>query len=206
MAEKFDIHQLYEAKSREDVRAAYDRWAADYDEQIVEGGWEGPRLVVVAAAPHLDKASPILDAGAGSGLMGLALKAEGFTTVDALDPSAGMLAQARAKGIYRNTIEAFMGEPLDLADDSYQAVLASGVFTPGHAPPTSFDELIRIVRPGGVIAFTLRQDVPPEGFHESMTAHEKAGRWTRVAQSAPWQSLARYEPEVFHEIWIWRVI
>ena len=31
MAEKFDIHQLYEAKSREDVRAAYDRWAADYD-------------------------------------------------------------------------------------------------------------------------------------------------------------------------------
>jgi len=26
-----------------------------------------------------------------------------------------------------------------------------------------------------------------------------------VARSEPWQSLARYEPEVFHEIWVWRV-
>ncbi len=205
MAEKFDIHQLYEAKSREAVRAAYDIWAADYDEQIVNGGWESPGLVTAAAAPYLDKDAPILDAGAGSGLMGLALRAAGFTTLDALDPSPGMLEMARKKGIYRKHIEAFLGEPLDLADDSYQAVLASGVFTPGHAPPTAFDELIRIVRPGGVLAFTLRQDTPPEGFHEAMAAHEKAGRWTRVSRSEPWQSLARYEPEVFHEIWIWRV-
>ena len=205
MPEKFDIHQLYEAKSRDDVRAAYDRWAADYDEQIIDGGWEGPRLVVAAAAANMEKDAPILDAGAGSGLMGLALRAAGFSTIDALDPSPGMLEMARRKGIYRNHIEAFLGERLDLADDSYQAVLASGVFTPGHAPPTSFEELIRIVRPGGVLAFTLRQDVPPEGFHEAMAAHEKAGRWTRVSQSEPWQSLARYEPEVFHEIWVWRV-
>jgi SAM-dependent methyltransferase len=205
MAEKFDIHQLYEAKSREDVRAAYNSWAADYDEQIVDGGWDGPRLVVAAAQEHLEKDAPILDAGAGSGLMGLALRSAGFSCIDALDPSPGMLDMARKKGIYRNHIEAFLGEPLDLANDSYQAVLASGVFTPGHAPPSAFDELIRLVRPGGIIAFTLRQDVAPEGFHDAMAAHEKAGRWTRLSQSEPWQSMARYEPEVFHEIWIWRV-
>lgn len=205
MAEKFDIHQLYNARSREEMRAAYDGWAADYDEQITDGGWEAPGLLVAAAGPYLEKDAPILDAGAGSGLLGMALRSAGFTTIDALDPSPGMLEVARRKAIYRNHIEAFLGEPLDLADDSYQAVLASGVFTPGHAPPSSFDELIGLVRPGGIIAFTLRQDLPPEGFHEAMTAHEKAGRWTRALQSEPWQSLARYEPEVFHEIWIWRV-
>lgn len=205
MSEKFDIHRVYDAKTPEELRAAYDQWADDYDEHVTDGGWEGPQLVVAAAAPHLTKDDPILDAGAGSGLLGVALRSLGFTTVDALDPSQRMLDHAREKGVYRNHIAAFMGEPLGFADDSYQAVLATGVFTPGHAPPTAFDELIRITRPGGIIAYTLRQDVPPEGFHEAMAAHEQAGRWIRLHRSVPWQSLARYEPEVHHEIWIWRV-
>lgn len=205
MGEKFDIHRVYDAKSPEELRAAYDQWADDYDAHVTDGGWEGPQLVVAAAAPHMVKGEPILDAGAGSGLLGVALRSLGFTTVDALDPSERMLEHAREKGVYRRLVAAFMGEPLAFADDSYQAALATGVFTPGHAPPGSFDELIRIVRPGGIIGYTLRQDVPPEGFHEAMAKHESAGHWSLVHRSAPWQSLARYEPEVHHEIWIWRV-
>lgn len=205
MTEKFDIHQLYDAKTPEELRAAYDIWAKDYDQQIIDGGWEGPQMLVAAASPYMTKDEPVLDAGAGSGLVGLALRAAGYTTVDALDASVGMLERAREKGIYRKLVEAFLGPPLAFADSSYQAVLAAGVFTPGHAPPASFDELIRIVRPGGVIAFTLRQDEPPAGFHEAMLAHEKAGRWKKLHRSEPWQSLARYEPEVRHEIWVWQV-
>ena len=205
MAEKFDIHQLYDATTPEELRAAYDSWARDYDTQIMDGGWNGHIRLAAEAVPHLARTMKVLDAGAGSGLLGALLKTAGFRTIDALDASPGMLEVARGKGIYGQCVAAFLGEPLAFADDSYDAVLGAGVFTPGHAPPGSFDELIRIVRPGGVIAFTLRHDRPPKGFHEAMAGHEKAGRWIRISCSAPWQSLPRYEPEVHHEAWIWRV-
>ena len=37
------------------------------------------------------------------------LKERGYTYVDALDGSEGMLNQAKAKGIYKNYIHAFVG-------------------------------------------------------------------------------------------------
>ena len=37
------------------------------------------------------------------------LKERGYTCVDALDGSEGMLNQAKAKGIYKNYIHAFVG-------------------------------------------------------------------------------------------------
>ena len=46
-------------------------------------------------------AAPVLDAGAGTGLVGEWLGILGYPEVEALDISEGMLAVARAKGVYR---------------------------------------------------------------------------------------------------------
>ena len=47
----------------------------------------------------------ILDAGAGTGLLGAALVERGFTSLDALDLSPAMLAEAGRKGIYGSLVE-----------------------------------------------------------------------------------------------------
>ena len=83
----------------------------------------------------------------------------------------------------------------------------NGVFTLGHAPSSSFDELIRITQPGGHIAFSLRTDVYQDGgFKEKQDALESAGAWKLAKVTEPFQPLPKGEPEVFHQIWAYQVI
>ena len=86
------------------------------------------------------------------------------------------------------------------------AVISVGVFTLGHAPPGSFDELVRITKAGGFIVFSLRTDVYKEnGFEEQQTALETAGKWKLVEVTDPFQPLPKGEPEVYHQIWVYQV-
>ena len=148
----------------------------------------------------------ILDAGAGTGLVGLELQRLGYTDICAMDISPGMLAQARAKGCYNDFRRMTLGQPLAFDTNAYDAVISVGVFTPGHAPPNSFDELARVARPGGHIIFSLRPDTRLElGFREQQERMENAGVWTLVTATEPFRPLPKGEPEVEHQIWVYRV-
>jgi SAM-dependent methyltransferase len=63
-----------------------------------------------------------------------------------------MLGRARARGVYRELRRRALGDKLDFADEIFAAVVSFGVFTPGHAPASALDELVRITRPGGQTA------------------------------------------------------
>jgi len=207
MADHLDLEKVYRAGNLDELRKAYDDWATSYDQQIVgDYGYRGHELIVARVRDLLADDAAILDAGAGSGTVGMAAKAHGFTCVDAMDLSLDMLEIAREKGVYRDVRVGVLGEPLDYADDSYDAVLSSGVFTPGHAPPSSFAELIRVVKPGGLICFTLRDDERPPGFVELFDALIAEGRWELVEKGAPFFSMPDGEPEVQHRIWLFRVV
>ena len=56
-----------------------------------------------------------------------------------------------------------LGDKLDYETGEFDAVISVGVFTLGHAPSSSFDELIRITKSGGHIVFSLRTDVYQDG-------------------------------------------
>jgi SAM-dependent methyltransferase len=207
MSDHVQLEKLYNAKNMDELREAYDEWAKTYDKQImVEYGWSGPRLIAEQVRPLLDDDAAILDAGAGTGAVGLEARRLGFTTMDALDLSLDMLKIAKEHGVYRDIRVGILGEPLDYATDSYDAVLSAGTFTPGHAPPEGFDELTRIVKPGGVICFTLRDDVVPKGFPETFDRLTQDGRWRKEYVSEPFQGMPGGEPEVRHRVWLFRVI
>ena len=207
MADHLDLSVIYNAKTTEELRAAYDEWADAYDAQIVDDyGYRGHELVVAAVRPHLADDARLLDAGAGSGTVGLAARVAGFTSIDAVDLSTRMLEKARARGIYGDVRVGVLGEALDYETDSYDGVLSSGVFTPGHAPATCLDELVRIVKPGGLICFTLRHDEPPPGFGDVMDSLSEDGAWELVEVSDPFHSMPKGEPEVEHRIWLYRVL
>ena len=134
----------------------------------------------------------ILDAGAGTGLVGEWLQKLGYTNLDALDPSVEMLEKAKLKEIegrkvYKNYHVAWLGEELGIETDSYDSVLCVGVFTVGHVHGDVMPDLVRIVKPGGVICFSIRncnRDDPDYEYHENMQ---------RLIDEKKWQLMARKE-------------
>ncbi|MBC6440047.1 MAG: hypothetical protein GDA49_06485 [Rhodospirillales bacterium] len=63
---------------------------------------------------------------------------------------------------------------------------------------TWFDELLRIVHPGGLIALTLVHDETPPGFIEAIDAHTTKGAWERVALGEPVSTLPGEDPSLLH--------
>lgn len=184
------LGDVYAAKSTAEVADLYDRWADTYDAEMAVAGYRHPSICVALLARHVPRgAGPILDAGAGTGLMGEWLGIVGYGRVEALDISAGMLAKARAKGVYDAFHELALGGPLPFADGHFAAVVSAGVFTTGHVGGEGLDELVRICRPGGAIVLTVKNTVWDGGFAEKIAALEKAGLVTRAEETEPYVSM-----------------
>ncbi|SPH18458.1 Malonyl-[acyl-carrier protein] O-methyltransferase [Defluviimonas aquaemixtae] len=156
---------VYDARSPDEIAALYDDWAASYDFEMARAGYRHPAICLALLARHLPRgAAPLLDAGAGTGLLGEWLGIAGYPEVEALDISEGMLRVARAKGVYRRLRCAALGQPLPFPDAHFAGVVSAGVFTSGHVGPEGLDELIRICRPGGTIVLTVKTTLWESGF------------------------------------------
>lgn len=148
---------VYGAAGTEEVAALYDRWADSYEAEMARAGYRHPTIAAALVARHVPRgAAPILDAGAGTGLLGEWLGILGYPHVEALDISDGMLAVARSKGVYRALHRLALGGALPFPDGAFAAAVSAGVFTTGHVGPEGLDELVRIVRPGGAIVLTVK--------------------------------------------------
>lgn len=202
-----DVDRLYGARDLDELRTEYDHIASAYDEELVDGmGWRAPDIVAGVVRRLLPPDTRILDAGAGTGLLGVALAEAGFSRLDALDLSPGMLAEAARRGVYGELREARLGDELEWTNAAYDAVVAAGVFTVGHAPAASLDELVRITRRGGHVIFTLREDQVPPGFADKIAELESGNRWELVERSDEFPAMPHRHPEVLLRIWVFRVL
>ena len=187
---KSRLDAVYGATNPSELSEAYDQWAASYDSDMAEVGYRHPALALALLARHLPKGSePILDAGAGTGLMGEMLGTIGYPVVDALDASPGMLEVARSKGAYRELHHAFLGEPLPFPDGRYAAVVSTGVFTAGHVGVEGIPELLRVVRSHGLIVLTVKLTVWEDGFAEYLRKLEHEGTVRQVELTPQYLSM-----------------
>jgi len=183
------LHKAYDARTLEELSESYDQWAEEYETHMQNVGYTHPAMVTAILSRHLPAgARPILDAGAGTGIMGELLSAMGYGEIVGFDASNDMMAAARAKNIYIALEQMFLGRPLDFPDNHFAAVTASGVFTQGHAPLSGLDELVRVTRPGGLLVFSLGPVYLGEAFAEKRKALEAAGLWRFVDASKPYNS------------------
>jgi MFS family permease len=202
-----DLDRLYGAHDLDELRTEYDRIAPAYDRTLIDGmGYRSPPAVAAVAQRFIPADATILDAGAGTGLLGVALKEAGFTRIDGMDLSPAMLAVAARKGIYGDLREGRLGDALEYGTGTFDAVASSGVLTTGHAPATSLDELVRITRSGGHVIFTLRSDQVLPGFEEKMQGLADARKWELVEMGEEFQALPVGEPEVLVRVWVYRVL
>ena len=206
MTEDNKVQWIYASRNNEELEQRYDVWAAEYDRNLDESfGWVGPKVGAQVFARHVPKSAVILDAGAGTGLVGIELKELGYADITAMDMSQGMLDEAAKKGVYRKLDQMVLGQKLDYADGAFDAVISIGVLTLGHAPAESLDELVRVTKSGGHVVFSLRPDVYEEqGFKEKQSALEAAGRWRLVEVSDRVKIMPKGEPEVEHQVWVYR--
>ena len=201
------VQWIYASENNQQLEERYDRWAKEYDSNL-EGdfGYVMPRMSVETFARFVPKDAKVLDAGAGTGLVGVELNRLGYADVEAMDMSRGMLEEAGAKNVYGALHQKVMGEPLGFQTDSYDAAIGVGVLTLGHAPASSLDELVRVTKPGGVIAFTLRPDVYRQnGFREKQEELAAEGKWELLEVSDELRGMPKGEPDVFFQLWVYRV-
>ena len=207
MTEQSKVQWVYSSKNNRELSDRYDQWARDYDSDLAEDfGYRSPQMAAEVFARYVPRDARILDAGAGTGLVGDVLTGMGYRNLVAIDLSQGMLEEAAKKNTYTELRQMVLGEPLDFSTDAFDAVICVGTLTVTHAPASSLDELTRITRPGGHVAFTLRPDTHEEdGFKEKQSELESAGRWKLVEVTEPFQGLPRGEPGIYLRVWLYRV-
>lgn len=183
---------VYGATQPGEIARIYDEWAESYDAEMARAGYQHPSICLALLARHLPRgAAPLLDAGAGTGLVGEWLAILGYPQVEALDISAGMLAVARAKNVYAALHQLALGGPLPFEDGRFAGVIAAGVFTTGHVGADGLGELVRSCRPGGVIVLTVKDALWTTGFAAHVTALEAAGQIALVEETEPYRSMPR---------------
>jgi SAM-dependent methyltransferase len=185
------LDRVYHSGDAAALAASYDRWAATYDSDMLAIGYANVAVAAGLVGRHVRNCNdPVLEAGVGTGLLGETLSILGYRHLVGIDMSEGMLAGARARNAYADLRNRVLGEPLDFGDASFAAVVSFGVFTPGHAPPDAFDELIRITRPDGRLIFTVSTAAWREaGFETKIKSLEEAGRIRRVEATAEYRPM-----------------
>lgn len=151
------LDAAYALETPDDSVRLYGGWARDYDHDFAEAhGYVYPAEVARIFAAHAGAGNtPVLDIGAGTGLVAAAMTG----VVDGIDISGEMLAVAAAKGLYRNRIVADLTGPLPIGDAAYGGFVSAGTFTHGHVGPVCLPELMRVAAPGALFALGIKADV-----------------------------------------------
>ncbi|MEM9497130.1 MAG: class I SAM-dependent methyltransferase [Pseudomonadota bacterium] len=196
----------YEHSSPQDQQSTYDTWANSYEQDLCAMGYRLPALAAGVFARFVPPGTgPILDAGCGGGIQAEALALMGYGPLIGLDLSKGMLDVAESKGIYSELHHGALGAQLQLPDNSMAAVLCIGTITPNHAPPESFDGLIRVARAGATLVFSLRDDDAQDpAYPERVGALSRQNLWTELWTSPGFCSMPYGAKEISHRIHVYR--
>ena len=162
MSEKIiGYDDAYSLKTPGDSKKLYKKWAETYDEDFaLNSNYLSPKKISIFFNKHAKNTdAPILDVGAGTGLVGEFLYRTGNKKIIGIDISSEMLEQAKLKGSYSSLMEADVTKKIPLKNNSIGAVVSAGTFTHGHIGPDAFDELLRITKPGGLFVLSINSKV-----------------------------------------------
>ena len=195
------VDWVIRAPTNAEMRKRYDVWAAQYDADI--GSFEdylAPIETAKVARDYLDPQSRIMDAGAGTGLVGEALANEGFSNLVAIDYSERMLDIARGKGLYAEIHQCDLNQPTAFDDNAFDGVVSCGTTT--QMPSVSLREFVRLVRPGGRIVFAVvLEGWEDKGWAGILSDLASAGRASVIHKGPPFQPMPTTEPQFSCEVW-----
>lgn len=178
--------------TEKEIAQVYEGWANQYDKQIVQSA----RCVVYQPISEYFSESiqrvfqdkpkdglKIIDAGAGTGLIGMELHKLGYTNLHALDISQEMLSEAKKKNVYNKFICASLSDQriAEIDTGEYDALICVGTLVKGHVRSSAFVEMVRMVKTDGLLCFNIR-DSELDDYQGKMLELEKEGRWENVSK------------------------
>lgn len=204
---RFDLRHIHTARDVAELAGRYDRMAQKYDESLGgEWGWTSPEYTAEVLSRYTDTKARVLDAGAGTGLVAECLFRRGYRDLFGLDMAQEMMMQALAKKVYQGLYRIELGKPLPFRSNQFDAVISVGVMAMGHAPAICLEELVRVTRPGGHIAYTLRPVVYAHmGFKEVQDNLMARGHWKLMEKTRPFAPMPKRAPDFYYEIWAFQV-
>jgi len=163
---------IYKIKKPEELLKYYQDWTDNnkYNKDMVDWNYTAPQETVSVLRKYaLDKNSKILDAGCGTGLVGIELKKYDYSNIEGVDFSQSMLDLV-PQNIYKKIEKIDLNKPLKFKNNIYDVVMCVGTFTYGHVKPHALDEIIRITKNKGLICFTINEGIYEEyGFDKKIT-------------------------------------
>jgi predicted TPR repeat methyltransferase len=200
------LQWIYAAQDADDLRERYDVWAADYDSDLDALQWTAPQAAAERCHHVTEPATEILDAGCGTGLVGVSLAAFGRDRIVGFDLSPGMLAKSAARGVYAELAQGSLLDRLPFDDGRFGCVVAVGVFTFGHVDGSAFAEVVRVTAAGGHVVIAFRDDVVDRlGYRAAQQRLIDDGMWELVEVSEPLALLHEEGDDVPMRVWTWRV-
>ena len=155
------VEAAYHLEDEASTVEFYRKWAEDYDHQMLdELGYTSPTKIAQRLGAHLPSTgAAVFDIGCGTGLTCVYLAQKGYSNLDGIDLSPEMVRVAVQRGIYRELLVGDVNQALERDDASYDGVISSGTFTHGHVGPRPLDEIFRVLKPGGILACTVHEDL-----------------------------------------------
>ncbi len=194
----------YAVSSPDDNRDLYAKWAATYDQFLDSNRYIAARHVAeIFKERWSSRAGVVLDAGCGTGRVGLELARMGVAPIDGVDISPEMLAEARSlsrpdgETVYRSLVVADLTGIIDVESDSYPGVVSCGAFTQGHLGPDVLAELLRVARPGAAGVIAVNSSVfDTNGFRDRFERYAADGviEGLEVMQRKSWEGADGSEP------------
>ena len=175
--EKLDIYKITKS---EDLLKYYQDWTKKnkYNQDMIDLNYTAPKETVLLLKKYaLNNKCKILDAGCGTGLVGIELKKNGYSNIAGVDFSQNMLGLI-PKNIYKKIEKIDLNKPLKFETDMYDVVMCVGTFTYGHVKPKALEELVRIIKNGGLICFTINEGIYEKyGFDKKIKELSKNKLW-----------------------------
>ena len=179
---------IFDSKNIEELKNKYDSWANTYDADLKEDWSFMPARIAQMLSQLLPNQNcTILDAGAGTGLVGEALAQQGYTTLTAVDLSDKMLAIAKEKQVYKSLHQCNLEDSCGFSNSAnFDAIIAAGVFTHVHAGKASLNNLFSLLKEEGFFILTIRED-----YRDQMKI---------ILEKLPWKLVSKEHFSIYDEV------
>ena len=179
-----DKIDIYKIEDKNEMLLYYKKWSKQYNKDMVDWNYVAPLKATKLLSKYVkNKDANILDAGCGTGLVGIILNHMGYYNICGLDFSKSMISLVPKK-IYKKLFISNLNNKLKFSSKKFDAIICVGTFTYGHVKDNAMSEISKKIKKGGYFCFTINEGVYKKyNFNKTIKKLEYQNLWKIIEKS-----------------------